>query len=87
VLAQGHEVVVESPRLLEDGPEDGSGVALGQDEQVGAASARIAGIPSHLVEEEDGDDLGATTCTMWVARSRFRVDSRDNRRSFCAIKP
>ncbi len=71
-LAQGEQVVVDAARLLERGPQQRRGVALGQDEHVGAAAAGVGGVVAHLVEEEHGDDVRRRHAARGMARPGLR---------------
>ena len=51
-------VVVDEAGQLERGAEAGVGVALGEDEAVAVRPVRLVGADVHLVEVEDGQDVG-----------------------------
>ena len=75
-----------APASFKRGPEDRRRVALGEDEHVGVVAARVARIEAHLVEEEDRHDLGADMQLVGWPEPASVVDSREWRRSFCAIR-
>ncbi len=53
-------------------PEQGGGVALGQDELVGRRVARVRRVPAHLAEEQAGREVGRGQTGRRVPRARRR---------------
>ena len=78
-LAQGHRVVVDGAGLVQHRPEDGRGMTLGQQEAVLVPCRTMLGlrtspgmprVPTHLVEEQGGDKVGAGQAGGGMARTR-----------------